>query len=421
MQTLTSPYGLFELAEASPFVLFSSPGEALTELQRGTARGKFDWTRPLPDALRAVGLHEEFGDGMGVEAMRKWHQVPWYGLLESYLHPAPGVPQVTDVLINGPGRPISIVQDGNRYNANLTPHPSWIVFLQRQLLMQAGMVSPEAPDVWPSRIKLEHESQVVGTVDRRIRFAITRTPTTPTGPTVALRLLPARWRTLDELVREGIATAGMKELLLHALRNGVSILVAGGTGSGKTTLTAAVLMAIGEEKRVLVIEEAAELPILDDSVHMEVLQSGHTFAECVRFTLRQKPDLIAVGEVRGPEALAMLQAAATGHPGIGTIHAGDTYAALANLERMACEDGGVPADVVRRMIGAKAAPLLVVHIGRYGNQRRIGRIDEVLVQANAQAGAGFSLHPVFVFDEARGAYLFRSVQGDWGKGRTFSN
>ena len=72
---------------------------------------------------------------------------------------------------------------------------------------------------------------------------------------------------------------------------------------------------------------------------MEVLRSGLTFSDCVRFALRQKPDLIVVGEVRGPEALAMLQSAATGHPGICTIHAPDTQAALKNLERMACESG----------------------------------------------------------------------------------
>lgn len=419
MRTLTSPTGLFELAEAPRFTLFNDADETLTELRRETARGRIDWSRPLWDALQAVGLHEEFGDGMSIEAMRKWRHVPWFGVLEAYLTPAPGVPPVTDVFINAPGRPISIVQDGNRFNSNLTPHPSWIVFLQRQLLLQAGMASPEAPDVWPSHLHLEHESQVIGTVERRIRFAITRTPTTPTGPSVAIRLLPARWRTLDDLVHEEIASASIKNLLLHALRSGVSILVAGGAGSGKTTLTAAVLLGIGEEKRVVVIEEAAELPLLDDSVHMEVLRSGHSFADCVRFTLRQKPDIIAVGEVRGPEALAMLQAAATGHPGIGTIHASDTLAALANLERMACEDGSVPADVVRRMIGTRAAPLLIVHIGRYGGRRRIGRVDEVLHQANAQAGAGFSLHPVFTFDDARGGYKFNTPSGDWGRGRQF--
>ncbi len=199
---------------------------------------------------------------------------------------------------------------------------------------------------WPSHA-------LIGTAEGRLRFAVTRPPASPAGPTLALRVLPRRWRTLDDFVLEGIMPRPAADLLLEALRRGVTVLVAGGTGSGKTTLTGALLQAIGEEQRVVVIEEARELPELSDSVAMEVLRSGLSFSDCVRFALRQKPDLIVVGEVRGPEALAMLQAAATGHPGIGTIHAPDVQAALKNLERMACESG-VPANIVRGMLTSAA-------------------------------------------------------------------
>src|SRR4029434_3864422 len=126
----------------------------------------------------------------------------------------------------------------------------------------------------------------------------------------------------------------------------------------------------------VVIEEARELPELGDSVAMEVLRSGLTFSDCVRFALRQRPDLIVVGEVRGSEAMAMLQAAATGHPGIGTIHAPDVQSALKNLERMACESA-IPANIVRGMLTSKTIPLIVVHIGRYGGRRLVGAIAEV--------------------------------------------
>jgi Flp pilus assembly CpaF family ATPase len=200
---------------------------------------------------------------------------------------------------------------------------------------------------------------------------------------------------------------------------GVSVLIAGGTGSGKTTLTAALLLAIGEERRVVTIEEARELPELGDSVAMEVLRSGMSFSECVRFALRQKPDLIVVGEVRGSEALAMLRAAATGHPGIGTIHAPDTQAALKNLERMACEAGDVPANVVRGMLTSSAVPLIVVHIGRYGGRRLVGAIEEVTVLgAGGATGDKYTTNPLFVYhaptQQIQKAY---PVQGDWGRGR----
>jgi Flp pilus assembly CpaF family ATPase len=217
---------------------------------------------------------------------------------------------------------------------------------------------------------------------------------------------------------EGIMPRPAADLLLEALQRGVTVLVAGGTGSGKTTLTGALLQAIGEEKRVVVIEEARELPELSDSVAMEVLRSGLTFSDCVRFALRQKPDLIVVGEVRGSEALAMLQAAATGHPGIGTIHAPDVQAALKNLERMACESG-VPANIVRGMLTSSAVPLIVAHIGRYGGQRRVGLIEEVTAMgAGGSIGDKYTTNPLFVFNaNTNGVQKAYPVQGDWGRGR----
>jgi pilus assembly protein CpaF len=258
---------------------------------------------------------------------------------------------------------------------------------------------------------------LIGTADQRLRFAITRPPASPAGPTLALRVLPRRWRTLDDFVLEGIMPRQAADMLIEALRRGVTILIAGGTGSGKTTLTAALLTAIGEEKRVVCIEEARELPDLHDSVAMEVLRSDLTFSDCVRFALRQKPDLIVVGEVRGPEALAMLQAAATGHPGIGTIHAPDVQAALKNLERMACESGA-PTAIVRGMLTSSAVPLIVAHIGRYGGKRLVGQIEEVTVLGGSgQTGDKYTTNPLLVFNPATNqvqkAY---PVQGEWGRG-----
>jgi Flp pilus assembly CpaF family ATPase len=290
-----------------------------------------------------------------------------------------------------------------------------VTFVQRQLLLRSDLVQPaEVSDLhamaWPAHA-------LIGTADGRLRFALTRPPASPGGPTLALRVLPSRWRTLDDFVLDGILPRQAADVLVAALRRGVSVLVAGGTGSGKTTLTAALLGAIGEEKRVVTIEEARELPELPDSVAMEVLRSGLTFSDCVRFALRQKPDLIVVGEVRGPEALAMLQAAATGHPGIGTIHAPDVQAALKNLERMACESG-IPASIVRGLLTSSAVPLIVVHIGRYGGKRLVGSIEEVTVLGGGgQIGDKYTTNPLFAFipaaNQVQKAY---PVQGDWGRG-----
>jgi Flp pilus assembly CpaF family ATPase len=254
-----------------------------------------------------------------------------------------------------------------------------------------------------------------------MRFAVTRPPASPDGPTITVRLLPRTWRKIDDLVREPepVMPRAAAELLLEALRHGVTVLIAGATGSGKTTLTGALLQAIGDEKRVVIIEESRELPQPSDSMTMEVLNSGLSFSDCVRFSLRQKPDLIVCGEVRGSEALAMLQAAASGHPGIGTIHAPDTQAALKNLERMASESGEAPINVVRGLLTSSAVPLIVAHIGSYGGRRRVGLIDEVLAQgASGQGGDRYPTNTLYAYDPRTDKVEKKyAVQGSWGLGR----
>jgi pilus assembly protein CpaF len=364
------------------------------------------WQRGVTETLTRAGM-------AGGLTAAEWAETAWYGPLEAWLNDGS---TISDVLINGPGRDITIVDAGQRMASGVTLHPEWVGFVQRQLLLRSGLVAPEhVTDLgamqWPSHA-------LIGTAGGRLRFAVTRPPASPAGPTLALRILPRRWRTLDDFVMEGIMPRQAADLLLEALRRGVTVLVAGGTGSGKTTLTGALLQAIGEEKRVVVIEEARELPELSDSVAMEVLRSGLTFSDCVRFALRQKPDLIVVGEVRGSEALAMLQAAATGHPGIGTIHAPDVQAALKNLERMACESG-VPANIVRGMLTSSAVPLIVAHIGRYGGQRRVGLIEEVTAMgAGGSIGDKYTTNLLFVFNSnTNGVQKAYPVQGDWGRGK----
>jgi pilus assembly protein CpaF len=397
---------LTNTAEPVPPSIVTPGEERVEELRFLVKTGRLrHWQRGVTETLTRAGMAGGF-------TAAEWADTPWYGPLEAWLNDGS---TISDVLINGPGRDITIVDAGQRMASGVTLHPEWVGFVQRQLLLRSGLVAPEhVTDLgvmqWPAHA-------VIGTAEGRLRFAVTRPPASPAGPTLALRILPRRWRTLDDFVMEGIMPRQAADLLLEALRRGVTVLVAGGTGSGKTTLTGALLQAIGEEKRVVVIEEARELPELSDSVAMEVLRSGLTFSDCVRFALRQKPDLIVVGEVRGREALAMLQAAATGHPGIGTIHAPDVQAALKNLERMACESG-VPANIVRGMLTSSAVPLIVAHIGRYGGQRRVGLIEEVTAMgAGGSIGDKYTTNPLFVFNANTNAVQKAyPVQGDWGRG-----
>lgn len=373
---------------------------AQRELELLTRTGRIDWQRPVRDALSQAGFQDRWPSA-------EWAGIAWYGPLSLYGHD----PEVSDLLLNGPGRALVIVQRGTRLDTGIAPHRSWIEFAQRQLLARAGLVAPGAP--WP-------RPGLIGTADRRWRFAVTQPPLTPDGPSVAVRLLPQRWRTLDDLIAQGLLPRPAAELLLAAVRHGVTVLIAGSTGSGKTTLTAALLLAVAEDKRVVVIEEARELPPLPDSVALEVGNGALGFSEAVRFSLRQKPDLIVVGECRGPEALAMLQAAASGHPGIGTIHAPDVQAALKNLERMACEAPDAHPAIVRGLLTSSAVPLLVVQIGRGARgQRCVVAIEETMpMGSGGQAGERYPTNPLWSYDPGQDTLLRRfPVQGAWGRGQ----
>lgn len=381
----------------------SSP--TLPELRGLQQTGRIDWRLPVVDALTRAGVGVTLTPG-------GWAALPWYGPLELWRNDA----TVSDILVNGPEREIFIVQRGKRVPTGVQVHAQWITFAQRQLGLRAGILPTDAPDSWQVFGAPAHVLE--GTADRRLRFACTRSPATPDGPSLAVRLLPERWRSLHDLQLDGVLTAPVVELLQAAVRAGVSILLAGATGSGKTTVAAALLQALGEDKRLVIVEQSRELPATRDSVAIEAGGGAIGFVDAIRLALRQKPDLIVVGEVRGAEALALLRAAATGHPGIATIHANDAQSALKNLERMASEGGEVSPAIVRGMLTSSAAPLLIGQIGLVDGHRRLLELVEVLPSGAAgQIGDRFTTQALYAYDPQRKAILRQyPVQGSWARG-----
>lgn len=159
-------------------------------------------------------------------------------------------------------------------------------------------------------------------------------PPVVAGPTFALRKRAAGVIPLQQYVADGILSAAQAEYLRVAVRERQNILVAGGTSSGKTTLANALLAEVaGSGDRVLVLEDTVELqcPALDH-VALRTKPGVVCMADLVRSTLRLRPDRVVVGEVRGGEALDLVKAWGTGHPGgIATIHAGSAQGALLRL------------------------------------------------------------------------------------------
>ena len=197
-------------------------------------------------------------------------------------------------------------------------------------------------------------------------------PPVSTAPCFTIRKPAARVYTLTDYVSDGIMTAEAARALSLAVVEKRNILVAGGTSSGKTTLANALLAELAaRDERVILIEDTRELQCpAADTVALRTRPGVVAMADLVRSTLRLRPDRIVVGEVRGAEALDMLKAWNTGHPGgIATVHANSAALALYRLEQLIQE---AVVTVPRRLI-AEAIDMIVFIEGR-GIARRIGCI-----------------------------------------------
>ncbi|WP_042921644.1 P-type conjugative transfer ATPase TrbB [Stutzerimonas kunmingensis] len=220
-------------------------------------------------------------------------------------------------------------------------------------------------------------------------------PPVSAAPAFAIRKRAVQLFTLESYIEDGIITPAQATVLLAAVHKRQNILIAGGTSSGKTTLANALLTEVaGTGDRVLVLEDTVELQCAArDQVCLRTLPGVVTMRDLVRSTLRLRPDRIVVGEVRGAEALDLVKAWGTGHPGgIATIHAGSCHGALLRLEQLILEVSlAVPRPLIAEAIN------LVVFISGRGHGRRVQ--DIVCVRGHGEQG--YSLAPVSAPDTQR--------------------
>lgn len=195
------------------------------------------------------------------------------------------------------------------------------------------------------------------------------------APTFAIRKPAVAVFTLDDYVASGIMSGAHAETLRAAVAERLNILVAGGTSTGKTTLTNALLAEVAKtEDRVVLIEDTRELQCAAPNlVALRTKDGVVSLSDLVRSSLRLRPDRIPIGEVRGPEALDLLKAWGTGHPGgIGTIHAGTALGALRRMEQLIQE----AVVTVPRALIAETIDLVAVLSGR-GPARRLSELAHV--------------------------------------------
>ena len=250
-----------------------------------------------------------------------------------------------------------------------------------------------------------NESQPI--VDARLengdRVHVVLPPVAVNGPIITIRRFPKEPMTMKRLLEMDSISQEEIDFLADAVRAGYSILVAGGTGSGKTTFLNALSEFIPEEERVVVIEDTAELQIqhVPNLVRLETRSAGTedckeiSIRDLIRASLRMRPSRIIVGEVRGAEAFELLTCLNTGHDGsISTCHANSTKDTVARMETMVLMNRELPLQAIRRQIASGVD--IIVYLGRLRDKsRRILEITEV----TGMEGEQVELNPLFLFRE----------------------
>lgn len=217
------------------------------------------------------------------------------------------------------------------------------------------------------------------------RVSLVLPPVALNGPVITIRRFPKNPIHMDRLVELGAVTTEAAAFLRALVRSGYNIFISGGTGSGKTTFLNALSDFIPKEERIITIEDNAELQIqgAENLVRLEARQANTegknsvTIRDLIKASLRMRPDRIVVGEVRGEEALDMIQSMNTGHDGsLSTGHANSPRDMLSRLETMILMAMELPLSAIRRQI-ASAVDILI-HLGRMRDRsRKVMEIVEI--------------------------------------------
>ncbi|MDI6830491.1 MAG: CpaF family protein [Actinomycetota bacterium] len=277
---------------------------------------------------------------------------------------------VTEVMVNGP-RCVYIEKEGRIY-------PSDVVLEGEQEIYRIidRIIGPLGL----------HVDEASPYVDARLpdgsRVNVVLPPLSLLGPVLTIRKFRRRPYTVEELTAAGTLTPAQAEFLSRAVAERKNLVISGGAGTGKTTLLNALSSCIGREERIITLEDAAELRL--QQPHVIPLETRPpnlegkgevTLRDLLRNALRMRPDRIIIGEVRGAEALDLLQALNTGHRGsLTTVHANSPLDALSRLETMALTAGvGLPSHAVREQI--LQAVDVMVHMERTaGGERRVAEV-----------------------------------------------
>ncbi len=311
----------------------------------------------LAQSLRAQLFRDVLDDLLG------------YGPIQSLLDEE----SVSEVMVNGP-EDVYVERSGKLVKTNITFSDDNHVLqvIDRIILPLGRRVDEDNPTV---DARLPDGSRVNAVVP----------PVSIDGPSITIRKFATEKLSIQQLIEFGSITENMANFLKACVVSRLNIIISGGTGSGKTTLLNILSSFIPSDERIVTIEDAAELQLLQEHVvrletkppNVEGIGAVH-IRDLVRNSLRMRPDRIIVGEVRGGEALDMLQAMNTGHDGsLTTAHANTPRDALSRVETMALMSGlDMPLKVIREQI-ASAVDLIVQQSRLKDGSRKVTYITEV--------------------------------------------
>ena len=353
----------------------------------------------LEEKIEELVVWETAGEYFSIEekvniTQQIYSAIRGFGLLDAIISDD----SITEVMINGPDN-IFIEQNGRlfRMDKRFESQRRLEDIIQR-IVGLAGREVNQSNPICDTRLPDGSRVNVV------------LPPVALCGPTVTIRKFSKTPMTIERLIHYGSITQEIADKLELLVRAKYNIFICGGTGSGKTTFLNALSNYIPKDERVITIEDSAELQIagVDNLVSLETRNANAagagqiTIRDLIKSSLRMRPERIVVGEVRGGEALDMLQAMNTGHDGsLSTGHANSTMDMLSRLETMVLQGApGLPLEAIRQQIAS--AVDIIVHLSRLRDKsRKTMEICEVAGYENGQ----IKLNVLYKFEEDENSTL----------------
>lgn len=315
-----------------------------------------------------------------------YYAIRQLGILQELINDS----NITEIMVNGTA-PIFVEKEGRLKQLDICfESEEKLNHVIQQIAADCNRVINEASPIVDARLK----------DGSRVNAVLS--PVALNGPILTIRRFPKESITMEQLVKMGSVSREAAGFLEKLVKAGYNILVSGGTGSGKTTFLNVLSGFIPKDQRVITIEDSAELQLQDipNLVRMETrnanVEGCHeiTIRDLIKTSLRMRPDRIIVGEVRGKEAVDMLQSVNVGHCGMTTVHANSVRDVVSRLETMVLMGMEMPTSAIKKQIASGFD--IMVHLGRLRDgSRHVLEIAELLEVTNGE----IKMHTLYRFEE----------------------